>query len=228
MLEHCFVRPETLDRIRSSWLGPAIDRYAVWLSARGYRARTLATRVSLLRQFGTFAQTRGAQGYEELPPHLEPFLRFWIHKPHPRRAPDRPSQGVRHARVAIEQMLRVVVPGFVGRPRRQAIREPFADRAPWFSTYLCQERGLRETTLGLYGEHLRAFAAYLTERSQGPVPLHSADSLRGAPCVSALSAPRAADRSRSEPDRGGRPVLSTRAFAPIDHGRGRAETVGRH
>ena len=163
MLEHCFVRPETLDRIRSSWLGPAIDRYAAWLTARGYRARTLATRVSLLRQFGTFAQTRGAQGYEELPPHQEPFLRFWIHKPHPRRAPDRPPQGVRHARVAIEQMLRVVVPGFVGRPRRQAIREPFADRAPGFSTYLCQERGLRETTLGLYGEHLRAFAAYLTD-----------------------------------------------------------------
>ena len=70
MLEHCFVRPETLDRIRSSWLGPAIDRYAAWLSAHGYRARTLATRVSLLRQFGTFAQTRGAQGYEELPAHL--------------------------------------------------------------------------------------------------------------------------------------------------------------
>jgi site-specific recombinase XerD len=60
-------------------------------------------------------------------------------------------------------MLRVVVPGFVGRPRRQAIREPFADRAPGFSTYLCQERGLREMTLGLYDQHLRAFAAYLRD-----------------------------------------------------------------
>jgi integrase/recombinase XerD len=124
--------------------------------------KTLATRVSILRQFGTFAQTHGAQGYEELPAHLEPFLQFWIHRPHPRRAPERPPQVARYARVAIEQMLRVVVPGFVGRPRRQAIREPFADRAPGFSTYLRQERGLRDTTLDLYDEHLRAFAAYLT------------------------------------------------------------------
>ena len=60
-------------------------------------------------------------------------------------------------------MLRVVVPGFVGRPRRHARREPFADRAPGFSIYLRHERGLQETTLGLYDEHLRAFAAYLTD-----------------------------------------------------------------
>jgi len=69
----------------------------------------------------------------------------------------------RYARVAIEQMLRVAVPGFVGRPRRHALREPFADRVPGFSAYLRHERGLREATLGLYDEHLRAFAAYLTD-----------------------------------------------------------------
>ena len=27
MLEHYFVRPETVDRIRSSWLGEAIEKY---------------------------------------------------------------------------------------------------------------------------------------------------------------------------------------------------------
>jgi integrase/recombinase XerD len=127
------------------------------------RKSRLATRVSILRQFGTFAQKHGAQGYEELPAHLEPFLQSWNRRRHARRASDRPSQVARYARVAIEQMLRVVVPGFIGRPRRQAIREPFADRAPGFSTYLRQERGLRDTTLGLYDEHLRAFAAYLTD-----------------------------------------------------------------
>jgi integrase/recombinase XerD len=163
MLELCFVRQETLDRVRSSWLGPAIERYAAWLCERGYRVGTLTTRVSILRQFGTFAQTHGAKGYEELPTHLEPFVQFWIRRPHPRRASDSPLRVARHARVVIEQMLRVVVPGFVGRARRQAFREPFADRAPGFSTYLCQERGLRDTTLDLYAEHLRAFAAYLTD-----------------------------------------------------------------
>ena len=161
MLECCFVRQETLDQIRSWWLGPAVERYAAWLCQRGYRVGTLATRVSVLRQFGKFAQTHGAQKYEELPTHLEPFLQFWIHRPHPRRASDSPLRVVRHARVAIEQMLRVAVPGFIGRPRRQAIREPFANRAPGFSSYLRHERGLRDTTLELYDEHLRVFAAYL-------------------------------------------------------------------
>ena len=163
MLERCFVHPETLDRIRSSWLGPAIERYAAWLCERGYRVGTLATRVSILRQFGTFAQTHGAKGYEELTSHLEPFLQFWGRRPHPRRASDSPLRVARYARVAIEQMLRVVVPGFVGQPRRRAVREPFADRAPGFSTHLRHERGLRDATLNLYDEHLRAFAAYLTD-----------------------------------------------------------------
>ena len=163
MLERCFVRQETLSRIRSSWLGPAVERYAAWLHDRGYSVKTLAARVSILRQFGTFAQSHGAQGYEELPTHLEPFLHYWIHQPHPRRAAGSSLPVARHARVAIEQMLRVTVPGFVGRPRRRAIREPFANRAPGFSTYLREERGLRDMTLELYDEHLRAFAAYLTD-----------------------------------------------------------------
>ena len=125
--------------------------------------RTLASRVSILQQFGTFTQTHGAQGYAQLPAHLEPFLHFWIHQPHLRQAPDRPPQAARHVRIAIEQMLRVAIPGFVGRPRRQATREPFWDRAPGFSSYLRDERGLRDVTLDLYDEHRRAFAAYLID-----------------------------------------------------------------
>lgn len=163
MLERCFVRPETVERIQSSWLGPAIARYGTWLCECGYRVKTLAGRVAILRQFGAFAQTHGAQIYEELPDHVEPFLHFWFQRSDPQRAPERLPQVTRHARIAIEQMLRVVVPGFVGHCRRQAICEPFADRAPGFSIYLRQERGLRNTTLGLYDEHLRAFAAWLAD-----------------------------------------------------------------
>src|SRR5450631_4834665 len=103
MLERCFVRPETLERIHSSWLGAAIERYGGWLCECGYHVTTLAARVSILRQFGTFAQRRGAKAYEELPNHLEPFLQFWIHRRHPRRSTDRSPQVARHARIAIEQ-----------------------------------------------------------------------------------------------------------------------------
>jgi site-specific recombinase XerD len=161
MLERCFIRSETLTRIRSSWVGAPIEQYAAWLGEHGYRASTLAARVSFLRQFGTFAQTHGAQRYEELPAYVEPFLEFWFRRCHPHRTSVPPV--TRHARIAIEQMLRVVVPGFVGRQRRHAIRDPFAEQAPGFSAYLRHERGLREATLGLYDEHLRAFASYLTD-----------------------------------------------------------------
>jgi hypothetical protein len=116
MLERCFVRPETLGQIHSSWMGQAIEQYAAWLRVRGYRQGTLATRVSLLGRFGKFAQTHGAQRYEDLPAHVEPFLAFWLQCRHPRRAsaPLRPPV-TRHVRVAIEQMLHVAVPGFVSR-----------------------------------------------------------------------------------------------------------------
>lgn len=164
MLERCFVRSETLIRIRSSWVGPPIEQYAARLGEHGYRAGTLAARVSLLRQFGTFAQTRGAQRYEELPAYVEPFLEFWFQRRRAHRTSLPPV--TRHARIAIEQMLRVAVPGFLGRPRCHAIRDPFAAQAPGFSTYLRHERGLRDATLGLYDEHLRAFAAYLTDTGQ--------------------------------------------------------------
>jgi site-specific recombinase XerD len=163
MLERCFVRPETVEGIQSSWLGPAIARYGTWLCECGYRIKTLAARVAILRQFGTFAQTQGAQTYADLPDYVERFLQFWIGRPDRRRASERAPQVMRHIRIAVEQMLRIVVPGFVGRPRRQAVREPFADRAPGFSTYLRQERGLSNTTLGLYDEHLRAFAGWVIE-----------------------------------------------------------------
>jgi integrase/recombinase XerD len=36
MLEHYFVKPSTLDRIRGSWLASPIERYVEWLEAHGY------------------------------------------------------------------------------------------------------------------------------------------------------------------------------------------------
>jgi hypothetical protein len=32
MLERYFIRPETVDRIRSSWIGGAIEQYVTWLT----------------------------------------------------------------------------------------------------------------------------------------------------------------------------------------------------
>jgi integrase/recombinase XerD len=39
MLEHYFVKPGTIDRIRASWIGEPIERYVAWLHDHGYSAR---------------------------------------------------------------------------------------------------------------------------------------------------------------------------------------------
>ena len=38
MLEHYFVKPGTIDRIRASWIGEPIERYVAWLHDHGYSA----------------------------------------------------------------------------------------------------------------------------------------------------------------------------------------------
>jgi integrase/recombinase XerD len=34
MLEHYFVKPATVDRIRASWIAPSIEQYVEWLAGR--------------------------------------------------------------------------------------------------------------------------------------------------------------------------------------------------
>jgi integrase/recombinase XerD len=39
MLERYFVKPETVDRIRASWIAEAIEAYVLWMAEHGYAAR---------------------------------------------------------------------------------------------------------------------------------------------------------------------------------------------
>ena len=38
MLESYFVKPQTVDRVRASWIGAEIERYVEWLAEHGYCA----------------------------------------------------------------------------------------------------------------------------------------------------------------------------------------------
>ena len=63
------------------------------------------------------------------------------------------------ARIPVEQMLRLLLPDFVGTQR--CVHWPFKVTAPGFFNYLRKERGIKPTTLNNYRHHLRAFEAYL-------------------------------------------------------------------
>ena len=168
MLEHWFKRPQTVDRIRSSWLGPAIEQYAAWRTERGHVARNLAHSVPILLRFGSFSQERGATSYSDLPSHVDPFVQAWVGRSDHRRVPGpfRPRL-IGEIRWPIEEMLRLVVPGFVGHARRRVHHEPFADCVPGFFAYLRSERGLREETIRHYVHHLRPFEIYLRDIGLG-------------------------------------------------------------
>ena len=78
MLEHYFVRPATVDRIRAAWLGEPIERYVTWLHENDYAARNVGVRVPLLVKFGEFAQDHGATSFEQLPDYVDGFVADWV------------------------------------------------------------------------------------------------------------------------------------------------------
>ena len=162
MLEDYFVKPQTIDRIRASWIGPEIERYVDWLSEHGYRARNVPRRVPVLVAFGEFARARGAGTVQDLPGHVEAFVAGRI----ARRARARRDGVVsptmaKEVRGPVEQMLAVVLPGFEGTGRRRR-KQPFAGVLPGFFEYLAAERGLRPAAVESYRHHLDRFETYLT------------------------------------------------------------------
>ena len=74
MLEDYFIKPQTVDRIRASWIGAEIEQYVDWLSGHGYRVRNVPRRVPVLVAFGEFARARGAATVQDLPGQVEAFV----------------------------------------------------------------------------------------------------------------------------------------------------------
>ena len=159
MLESYYVRPQAVGRIRASWIGSEIERYVIWLAEQRYSCASVRRRVPVLVAFGEFARAGGARSVGDLPAHVEAFVA--------ERVPELAQLGavaarerVKNVRGPIEQMLRLVVPGFTG-SRRPLLEVPFIDELPGFFEYLLCERGLRRTTLQGYGCYLRSFEGYL-------------------------------------------------------------------
>jgi site-specific recombinase XerD len=163
MLERYYIRPDTIDRIRASWLGEAIERYVTWLTEKGYAARNVFRRVPILVQFAEFARARGAKKHEDLPALVKPFTDAWFQKHGRNSKTERARKKVAYeARNPIQQMLRLILEGFTGGGRSRWAREPFRSSACGFFEYLRKERGLRETSVAHYRHYLQRFEDYLT------------------------------------------------------------------
>ena len=127
MLELYYLKPDTIDRIRASWIGEPIKHYVEWLTENGYAARNVYRRVPILRHFGEFAQQQGAKNYEDLQDFVEPFVTQWVRE-HGRHYEEIP-RWVEHAvRTPVEQMLQLAVPGFKGKGRSKRVKIPFLEQ----------------------------------------------------------------------------------------------------
>ncbi|HCW91732.1 MAG TPA: hypothetical protein DHU56_17040 [Marinobacter sp.] len=91
MLEHYFIRPQTVDHVRNAWLGEPIEQYVTWLHENNYAARNIHSRVPLLVQFGVYAQSHGATSWDQLPDYVDNFVADWVqnHSQWCRNAADR-------------------------------------------------------------------------------------------------------------------------------------------
>jgi len=157
MIERLFFPPK-VQRIRSSWLGPAIERYVEWMVERQYAQLSIDDRVPLLIRFGEFAWRRGARRVEDLPGHAETFVDHWVARTR-RRGPHARRSAAQGARVCVEQMIQLTVSGFYGRSR--PLEWPFIGAAPGYLTYLREERGLSPRTVVLHGHYLRKLESHL-------------------------------------------------------------------
>ncbi|MFQ5601586.1 MAG: site-specific integrase [Candidatus Krumholzibacteriia bacterium] len=188
MLEHYFVRPTTVDRIRATWLAESMERYVAWLADQGYSPHCVRSRVPLLVQFSEFTRQRGATAVQDTTRYIDEFVDAWVTE----HGGASPRAGfAKEIRGPIEQMLRLVVPGFRGRGRPRSVRQPFREQAPGFFAYLRDERGLREASIHHYDYHLKRFEIYLAR-----IDLHDLSGL-SPPILSAFMTQRSGRLSQS-------------------------------
>jgi hypothetical protein len=74
MLETYFVRPDTVERIRASWIGTEVERYVGWMAEQGYGPRCIWRRVPQAVAFGDFARRHGATAVSELAAHVDAYV----------------------------------------------------------------------------------------------------------------------------------------------------------
>jgi len=125
MLEQYYIRPVTVDRIRTSWIAPAIEKYVSWLTEQQYTRSSVSRRIPLLVAFGEFAKNHGATEVVQLPDYVEPFVLARVAMHGRRKSAARARQKiVECARNPVRQMLRLALPDYIGlgRPTSPAIR----------------------------------------------------------------------------------------------------------
>jgi integrase/recombinase XerD len=166
MLERYFVRLETLDGIRGSWLGASIERYVAALEEQGYSTRSIYRRIPLLMRFAAFCEGRGVSSLDQLTPLVDAFAADWLAGRDASRSGDSKRRDRNWVRGIINHFLSTAVLSVAYKKLRSAaLTDPFEAQAPGFFLYLTEERGLQSSTVCIYRHHLSGFQRYLNDLS---------------------------------------------------------------
>ncbi len=162
MLERHFRSLKAIDRIKAQWLGPQIACYAQALDELHTSNATVRQHVRALGHFNDFVVARGVTRLEELPGHVDAFVKRWQaeHGGWCKNAQDRAAV-VAQSRIPVERMLCLALPDYTRASNRRAL--PFATSVSGFFPFLVNEKGLRQTSIHGYSSSLRAFEAYLAQ-----------------------------------------------------------------
>ena len=180
MIEQYYVRPDTVDRIRTSWIFSEIEQYVSWLTENQYSSRSVLRRIPLLVAFGEYAKEHGANEIKDLPDYVEPYVEGWVTQRDKCKSKNAARKKMGDCiRNPIRQLLRLVVPGYNGRCRPRKPDNPFEAQAPEFLNYLIEEKGLRPRSVYQYRYHLRQFDAYLKRIKSEDLAALSPDILSG-------------------------------------------------
>jgi site-specific recombinase XerD len=180
MIEQYYVRPDTVDRIRTSWIFSEIEQYVSWLTENQYSSRSVLRRIPLLVAFGEYAKEHGANQIKDLPDYVEPYVEGWVTQRDKCKSKNAARKKMGDCiRNPIRQLLRLVVPGYNGRCRPRKPDNPFEAQAPEFLNYLIEEKGLRPRSVYQYRYHLRQFDAYLKRIKSEDLAALSSDILSG-------------------------------------------------
>src|SRR5208283_193075 len=139
MLEDYYVKPSTIDRVRSSWLAPQIESYLGWLEAHRYSHLIVYRRLPLLFHFAEFAQKKGCKNVVACKAYIKEFVSWWLEQ---HGAKEKTAVALRKhaidAECGVRQMLQLACKEPVTRNRR---RRPFPleSEFPAFADYLRNE-----------------------------------------------------------------------------------------
>lgn len=120
MLEHFFVKPQTVDRIMGCWLGAQIDQYVTALCEQDYAARSIYRRVPILTAFADFTAARNVDRTDHAEALVEAFAADWLSA---RRA-DRSADACRRNRNFVEGVVRHFFSQVVSKSVSTKCRQP--------------------------------------------------------------------------------------------------------